>query len=307
MTPDGELLRRFIETITAEQGAAANTTEAYQRDIAEFIGSLNLHGKNLIEARSDDIRAHLTTLHQAGLSAGTLSRKLSAIRQCFRFLYSEGDRTDNPALTVDMPKQGKSLPKYLSLTEVDSLMDTLRADSSPEGLRLLALVELLYASGMRVTELVTLPANVLQTSGGKILPYLTITGKGNKERLVPLNTPAIAALQEYIAIRELFIKGFGTSPWLFPSITKKGIPSHFTRQRFGQLLKEIALNSGLDPDKVSPHVLRHSFASHLLEGGADLRVVQQLLGHASISTTQIYTHIMHERLKQVMKEFHPLA
>ncbi len=257
-----------------------------------------------------DVGAYLRSRSEAGLASSSRARRLSAVRQLFKFLAAEGVIVEDPALGLVGPKQQRSLPKTLSVAEVDRLIETARAHTETaqgrdlvRALRLHALIETLYATGLRVTELVTLPRSVL-TGDGRVL---TIKGKGGRERLVPLNQAARTALDRYLNVGREEQDGVApmvTTKWLFAS---RGAEGHLTRQRLAQELKELAAEAGLDPARVSPHVLRHAFASHLLDRGADLRSVQQLLGHADISTTQIYTHVLEERLKKLVFEHHPLA
>ena len=294
--------------LTAERGAAAHTVEAYTRDLADFLAFLAAKGKNARTATPDHLRAYLAGLARKGLAPTSRARKLSAMRQFFRFLFGEGLRADDPCSAIDSPKLGRPLPKILSLAEVETLLETAKdaGATAAEGtgrrraLRLYAALETLYATGLRVSELISLPRNVLMADDR----VLTIKGKGGRERLVPLNETARAALSAHLAaVRADEAEGRAVSPWLFPSSGGQ----HLTRQRFGQELKALALAAGLEPARVSPHVLRHAFASHLLERGADLRTVQQLLGHADISTTQIYTHVIEERLRRLVEQHHPLA
>ncbi len=293
-----QYLENFLEMLSAERGAAANTLEAYKRDLLDINGFLL---KGLAKASTDQLRAYLVQLEKEGVKASTVARRLSALRQYFRFLYDEGLSTDDPSSTLESPKLQRPLPKMMSEDDVDSLLICAAEGKEPEDLRLLCLLELLYASGLRITELVSLPYGAVSRDQDHML----IMGKGQKERLVPLSIPARDALSAYKSVRGWFIpKGMDDSPYLFPSSGKEG---YLTRQRVGQLLKALALDAGLDPKKVSPHVLRHAFASHLLNRGADLRVVQQLLGHADISTTQIYTHIQDEKLMELVQYAHPLA
>lgn len=303
-----QLIGQFLEMLAAERGAADNTLQAYRRDLDDFLAFLGVRSQELNAVISADISAYLRAMSESGLAPASRARRLSAIRQLFKFLAAEGHIAEDPAHGLAGPKKGRALPKTLSVAEVDRLIETARARIEPakgrdrvRALRLYALIEMLYATGMRVSELVGLPRSVLAGDGR----VLTIKGKGGRERLVPLNQAARAALERYLSV------GFddGVAPmlatkWLFAS---RGVEGHFTRQRLGQELKELALEAGLDPERVSPHVLRHAFASHLLDRGADLRSVQQLLGHADISTTQIYTHVLEERLKKLVFEHHPLA
>ena len=300
-------LSLFVEMLMAERGAASHTIDAYTRDLAGFLAFLADEKATASTATSDHLRAYLEVLAADGLAPTSRARKLSAIRQFFRILLSEGVRKDDPTSAIDSPRRGRPLPKVLSLAEVDALIRTAKeaCAASLEGAsrlrahRLNALLETLYASGLRVSELMGLPRDVLAVDDR----VLTIRGKGGRERLVPLNHAAREALSSYLALLERE-EALRASPFLFPSGDGA---QHITRQRFGQELKALALAAGLDPARVSPHVLRHAFASHLLERGADLRTVQQLLGHADISTTQIYTHVIEERLRRLVEEHHPLA
>jgi integrase/recombinase XerD len=284
----------------AERGAAANTLAAHARDLEDAAAWCARRGDDLAGADTRMLRAYMQALTKSGLSAATAARRLSCLRQFFRFLYAEGMRGDDPALALDAPRRARSLPKILSEAEVDALLTAARARDGAEGRRLLALLELLYATGMRVSELVGLryPPRADDPR------FLLVRGKGDKERLVPLSEPALAALDEYLAVRQQFLKQNAVSRWLFPS---RGASGHLTRLRVSQLLDELAVEAQIDPRRVSPHVLRHAFASHLLAHGADLRAVQQMLGHADIATTQIYTHVLEERLKQLVQQHHPLA
>ncbi|MEM7169653.1 MAG: site-specific tyrosine recombinase XerD [Pseudomonadota bacterium] len=286
-----------------ERGAAANTIEAYRRDLESLSAFLAKRQVTVHRADSDSLRAYLSAQAAAGMAAGTAARRLSSLRQYYRFLITEGVRGDDPTAVLDSPKQGRRLPKVLQEAEVDRLLQTARGRQGPEALRLTALLETLYATGLRVSELVALPKASAERKGR----FLTVRGKGNKERIVPLSEPALAAIEAYLAVRSSFFpkgKSIKESPWLFPS---RGRSGHVTRHRVGQLLKELAIEAELDPAAVSPHVLRHAFASHLLHHGADLRSVQMMLGHADISTTQIYTHILDERLKSLVQNHHPLS
>jgi integrase/recombinase XerD len=290
-------LDAFFEMLAAERNAAANTLSAYRRDLEDL--SAFLKG-DLAKASSADLRRYLGFLADNDLSPRTQARRLSALKQFYRFLVEDGRRSDDPTAALDAPKLGRPLPKLLSEEEMTALITVCNALDGAEGARLLAMIELLYATGLRVSELVRLPVSVVMRDQ----PFLTVRGKGGKERLVPLNGPARGALNAYLAHRAGFMKGIPNSSFLFPSRGKEG---HLTRQRFGQLLKEIALKANIDPARVSPHVLRHAFATHLLDHGADLRSLQKMLGHADISTTQIYTHVQQDRLKSLVEAHHPLA
>ena len=301
LTPaDERLLDAFIEMLAAERGAAANTLDSYLRDLSDCARFLNGRDSDLARATSEDLRAYVAALAAAGRSPRTAARRLSAIRQVYRFLFTEGLRGDDPAAGLDAPRRGRSLPKLLSEAEVDLLLQTARERQGPEGVRLEALLELLYATGLRVSELVCLPLDAVARDP----VVLIVRGKGERERLVPLSEPARAAVADFLGVRERFLSGRKDSRWLFPS---RGESGHLTRHRVGQLLKDLAREAGIDPTRVSPHVLRHAFATHLLDHGADLRSVQKMLGHADISTTQIYTHVLDERLKALVRDHHPLG
>lgn len=295
----------FLEMLAVERGGAANTIESYRRDLTDVAGFLARRKRSLLDAGEEHLRGYLRSLSDAGMAASTAARRLSAMRQFYRFLYAEGLRGDDPTSAIDSPKRGRALPKYLSEAEVEALLTAARRHGTAESARLVALLEVLYATGLRVSELVGLPLSALSRDGW----MLTVRGKGGKERMVPLNEVARQAVRDYYGLRERFLrKARNRSPkagtYLFPS---RGRDGHLTRVRFSQLLKELAAEAGLDPRRVSPHVLRHSFASHLLAHGADLRSLQQMLGHSDISTTQIYTHVLDERLKALVEAAHPLA
>jgi len=285
--------------LLAERGVARNTLDAYARDLKDFARFLGKED-GLATATSDKLRAYFHALKKSGFSPRTAARRLSALRQFYQFLFAEGLRADDPSSVLDSPKQGRLLPKYLTEEDVEALLKAARRQQGPRGLRVQALLEILYATGLRVSELVSLPLSAMTRDAR----FLIVCGKGGKERMVPLGVPAVKALVAYQAVRKVFLGGDGGAPWLFPSRAGTG---HLTRQRFLQLLKALAADAGLDPAKVSPHVLRHAFASHLLAHGADLRSVQQMLGHADIATTQIYTHVLQARLKHLVDTRHPLA
>lgn len=289
----------FLEMLAAERGAARNTLDAYARDLRGFLAYASRRDRDALTADADDLRAWLSVQAAAGMSARTTARRLSALRQFFHFLYAEAMRGDDPSLAIDGPKQGRPLPKYLSEEEVDRLLATAAALPGPRGQRTTALLEILYATGLRVSELVGLPLSAI----GRDAQVLSVRGKGGKGRMVPLTEPATDALAAWLVTRAKF-STVGNNPWLFPSRAAEG---HLTRVRFGQILKELAVEAGIAPARVSPHVLRHSFASHLLAHGADLRSLQQMLGHSDIGTTQIYTHVLAERLKALVQAAHPLA
>lgn len=300
------LAESFLEMLMAERGASVNTVDAYRRDLQQFYAHAARRKWAIESVTRQQIEAFMVHLSKANMSPASAARKLSCLKQFFKFLYSDGHRADNPAATIASPSAGRSLPSVLSSQDIAALLKAARECEDANGIRMLALIEMLYASGLRVSELVTLKLSHIQKNPTKphgLEEFLLIKGKGGKERLVPLNGSAIAALAAYLAQRAEFTKG-ESSPWLFASNSAEG---HLTRQRFGQLLKELALQAGLDPSRISPHTLRHSFATHLLAGGADLRIIQELLGHADISTTQIYTHISHEHLQELVETHHPLS
>ncbi|MFL9828110.1 site-specific tyrosine recombinase XerD [Rhodoplanes sp. SY1] len=298
----------FLDMIAAERGAGKNTLDAYARDLADVSDRLAAVGRSVLDARTEDLRAYLAGLTARGFKATSVARKLSAVRQLCRFLYAEGHRKDDPAAMIEGPRRGRALPKILSVAEVDRLIETARALAArieqSEGerlraLRMICLLEVLYATGLRVSELIALPAAAARRDER----MLVVRGKGSKERMVILNGAARDAMKDWLGA--LAAAGrFEGSRWLFPSFSETG---HLTRQHAARELKDLAIAAGLRPDKVSPHVLRHAFASHLLQNGADLRSVQMLLGHADISTTQIYTHVLEERLKSLVRDLHPLA
>jgi integrase/recombinase XerD len=303
---DQKLVDLFLDMLAAERGAGENTLAAYARDLADFSQFLHGKGTSLTDAASDHVRDYMAALDARGFATASLARKLSAVRQLFRFLYAEGKRRDDPAAILQGPKRGRTLPKILSVQEVDTLLKTSQAamqdETSPPAERLRAarlhcLLELIYATGLRVSELVALPAAAARRDQRMIV----VRGKGGRERLVPLNDAARRAMADYLALRA---EKDADSKWLFPSFGESG---HLSRQHFARELKAVAAAAGLRAERVSPHVLRHAFASHLLQNGADLRVVQTLLGHSDISTTQIYTHVLEERLKSLVRDLHPLT
>ena len=283
----------------AERNAAVNSRAAYRRDLEDAARFLALRKIELARASEEEVRAYITSL--SSFAARTQARRLSALRQFFRFLASEGHRAEDPTRNIDAPKLGRALPKYLSEDEVLSLLKIVTRLKGADGARLRAMLELLYAAGLRVTELVSLPVGGILFDRGLV----QVKGKGGKERMVPLGDPAVAALKEWLVHRKKMLGDKRSSTFLFPSFTAK--TGYVTRQRFFQLLKEIGVQAGLAPERLSPHVLRHAFATHLLEHGADLRSVQTMLGHADIATTQIYTHVATDRLTKTVVEHHPLG
>ena len=297
----------FLEMLVETRGASIATRDSYRRDLSDFFNYATKHKLDMLTLQHAAIADYLADLSARHMAAATLARRRSSLTQWFKFLISERLISENPVLLVRGPKRSRSLPKLLSKAEVQQLIATAHADDSLEAMRLNALMEIIYASGMRVSELVSLTMQHIQRDPKRpkhIQPYFLITGKGSKDRIVPLHQGAIAALQAYLSVRDEFLVPNRDSRYLFPSHSKQG---HLTRQRFGQLLKTLCMNAGIAPGRCSPHTLRHSFATHLLEGGADLRVIQELLGHSDIATTQIYTHIADSRLVSVMNSKHPLA
>jgi len=291
--------------MSVERAAARNTLTAYGRDLADATGFLAGRGRDLADASAEDVEAYFAALGARGLAPATAARRRAAVRQFYRFVLGEGWRADDPSRRIEAPRKGRSLPKVLSRAEVDALIAAAGArDGGPNGaggLRLVCMVEMAYASGLRISELTGLTLDALARDPA----YLIVKGKGGKERLAPLNDAARTAVKTYLSVRSDFLlPADKANPWLFPSRGKAG---RLTPRRFAQMLDEAAVQAGIDPARVSPHVLRHAFATHLLEGGADLRVVQTLLGHADIGTTQIYTHVAGDRLAEVVATRHPLA
>lgn len=294
---DSGLIEAFLEMLSAERGARANTLDAYARDLEDA----RLELKALANADAEAVEAYVAGLAKRGLAAATARRRISALRQFYRFLLSENVRSDDPTARLDAPKRARSLPKTLSLEEIEALI------GAAESARDKALIELLYGAGLRVSELVSLPLRAAPKPGQA---HMIIEGKGGKERLVALGRPALSALDAHLAAREGLLpkdeaKRARAARWLFPS--QSAADGKLTRRRVAQLLEQAAQKAGIDPARVSPHVLRHAFATHLVEGGADLRTVQTLLGHADIATTQIYTHVAEGRLKTLVETKHPLA
>ncbi len=304
---DAALIEGFLEMMSAERGAASNTLSSYRRDLADYTAFLSARGSDPDHAGAETIRDYLADLEDRGFAASSASRRLSALRQFHQYLFSEGIRGDDPSGIIDGPRRPVRLPGVLSEKDVEKLLEAANAAVEASGIsdrdrlrraRMHTLVEMLYATGLRVSELVSLPTGALRGEAR----FFTVRGKGGHERMVPLTEKARQAAARYLALRAEADTGGG--PWLFPSFGESG---HLTRQAFARDLKDLAVSVGIAAAKVSPHVLRHAFASHLLQNGADLRVVQQLLGHADISTTQIYTHVLEERLRTLVTEHHPLA
>jgi integrase/recombinase XerD len=308
--PSGDpLVTGFLAMLAAERGASDHTVAAYRRDLGDYQRFLHDRGAQALTAATDDIRNYLGALQRRGFCPSSSARRLSAIRQFHRFLYSEGKRGDDPGTVIEGPRRGRPLPKVLSVAEVDRLLEIARqgvtdpsrpAEERLRAVRTFCLIEVLYATGLRVSELVGLPRSVTTQRRG----LLTICGKGGRERLVPLSDPARAAIKAYRSELEATQLALRSSPYLFPADSHSG---HLTRQAFARDLKIAAAAAGLANNRISPHVLRHAFASHLLQNGADLRVVQELLGHADVSTTQIYTHVLDARMKAMVRDLHPLS
>jgi integrase/recombinase XerD len=305
---DEVLVELFLDMLAAERGAGENTLSAYRNDLGDLSSHLRAASRTIADATTDNLREFIASLAERGFKASSLARRLSAVRQLYRFLYAEGKRADDPAAVLEGPKRARSLPKVLSIAEVDALLKQAHATATNEkqppaqrlrAARLLCLLEVVYATGLRVSELVALPASAARRDQR----MLVVRGKGGKERIVPLNDQAKHAMTGYLELRAHAGRD-AHSKWLFPSSGEQG---HLTRQHFARELKTMGQACGIQPARLSPHVLRHAFASHLLHNGADLRVVQTLLGHADISTTQIYTHVLEERLKTLVRDLHPLA
>lgn len=299
----------FLDMIAAERGAARNTIEAYRRDLSDYVGFLEKFGGSPVTADTSTIRRYLANLQTRGMEASSSARKLSSIRQFHRFLVAENLRGDDPAAILEGPRRAPAAPKVLNVDQVDALIEAARAamaqpDLSParklRAARLYALVELLYATGLRVSELVALPKSAARTKEA----FITVRGKGGRDRLVPLTQGAREAVAAFRETMKQAAPALAESKWLFPSDAESG---HLTRQAFARDLKDLAASVGIAAAAISPHVLRHAFASHLLQNGADLRIVQELLGHADISTTQIYTHVLDERTRAMVRDLHPLG
>ncbi len=303
-TPSQSLVDGFLDMLSAERGAAKNTLDAYRRDLADYLGFMATKRATPLKIDSAGVRSYLMDLDARGFQSSSAARRLSSLRQFHRFLYAEGHRADDPTLVLEGPRKARPLPKILSMEEVDRLLAPIEVSQTPSyaarlrSARLACLLEILYASGLRVSELVSLP---LTAARGRER-VLFIKGKGGRERLVPLSEPALAAMAAYrLVLDERPRKG---NIWLFPADSESG---HLTRQAFARDLKDRAATVGIPAARISPHVIRHAFASHLLQNGADLRVVQELLGHADVSTTQIYTHVLDERLRSMVRDLHPLS
>jgi integrase/recombinase XerD len=306
--PASRLVAQFLDALASERGASANTLAAYRRDLSDYEWHLSAQGTNALKAGAQHVQTYLSSRGADGLRAASLARRLSAIRQFHKHLYAEGYRRDDPTLPVEGPRRGRPLPRVLTVDDVDRLIRTARdgldASERPLRERLVAarttcLIELIYGSGLRISEALGLPKSAARAKE----PLVAVRGKGGKERLAPLSAPSRAAIAAYHALLGEAAPSMASSRWLFPADSASG---HMTRQGFARDLKVVASAAGLSPAQVSPHVLRHAFASHLLQNGADLRVVQDLLGHADISTTQIYTHVLDERARSMVRDLHPM-
>jgi integrase/recombinase XerD len=306
--PIGRVVVGFLEALAAERGVSLNTIEAYRRDLSDYESRLGERGENPVTAGAADVRAYLSACGAQGLKASSLARRLSAIRQFHKHLYAEGIRRDDPTLTIEGPSRGRPLPRLLTVEDVERLITVASNGFDDPGrpvrqrlalARMTCLIELIYASGLRVSEVLSLPKSVARVKE----PFVAVRGKGGKERLAPISEPARAAMRAYRGLLGEVSPGLAMSPWLFPADSDSG---HLTRQAFARDLKAAAVAAGIPAARISPHVLRHAFASHLLQNGADLRVVQDLLGHADISTTQIYTHVLDERAKAMVRDLHPM-
>ena len=316
---DQELLINFIQKIKAEDGLAVNTVISYQKDLELFCKFLEQNNLTIFDVDINIIRQYLLKLDQTNLKSSSLLRKISTLKNFFKFLYQENIIKENPAVEIESPKKTRQLPKYLTQEEMFKMLDEVNKDKTEFGLKLATMLEILYSCGLRVSELVSLPISALSFDNNQIRNYLIVKGKGGKERMVVLNKASIKILEEYLLLRKKIVNN--DCYWLFPGNNRsskivdstnlnkkiKAIKTHLTRQRFHGMLKELAIKVGLDQNRVHPHVIRHSFATHLLNNGIDLRMLQELLGHSDISTTEIYTHILNSKLKEVIEKNHPLA
>lgn len=301
---DTRRIEAFLDTLRAERGAADNTIEAYRRDLEDASSYLRANKTSLIDAGERDLSAFVRDLHERGMSAATVSRRLSALRRFFRFQLGDNERQDNPTSRLDGPATRRDPPDVLSREEVSRLIEAAQGPE-PSDLRTICLIELLYGAGLRASECCDLPLSALPAPGATVL---IVRGKGDKERITPLGKPALSALKNYMAVRQQFLPKSAVRStaqrYVFPS---RGAGGRLTRRRLGQILEDLAMKANISLERVTPHALRHAFATHLLSGGADLRAVQLLLGHADISTTQIYTHVVTDELRDLLEAAHPLA
>lgn len=308
-TLEYKYLEAFVEMLLSERSASSNTVISYTNDISDLINFFHKKNCNISKITLSDIEDYFATFYQKQFNATTISRKISSIKQFFQFLLTEDIRKDNPTTMLEMPKLMASVPKAVGEDIIMKMLQSLYKDKTYEGVRNSAMLEILYSTGMRVSELISIKITDLQRNPKtkKLSNVMIILGKGNKERVVILNQNTIDKLEEYIQIRNQFIKKTKHDVhWLFPSVTKKGQISHITRQRFGQILKEIATLNNIDMNLISPHKIRHSFATHMLQNGANIRVIQELLGHANINSTQIYTKVYQKQALAALQN-HPLA
>ncbi len=302
-------LNNFIEMLAVERSAANNTILSYRKDISDLILFLTSKNNDITKVNHSEIVCYINDLNNQKLANSTIARKISSIRQFFEFMISEKLRPDNPALKIAIPKRNQLLPKSLPENSIEKLLESAEADKSAEGIRNAAMLETLYATGMRISELVTLKIQSLERNltDNSLLNSMLISGKGGRERIVILSDSAISKLSEYLIIRQHFLESRSyITDWLFPSLTKRGKITYISRQRFGQILKSIALSNGIEPKLISAHKIRHSFASHMLRNGANIRIIQELLGHVSISSTQIYTKVYPSRAAEAVLLNHPL-
>tara|TARA_B100001059_G_scaffold229430_1_gene262019 strand:- start:69 stop:986 length:918 start_codon:yes stop_codon:yes gene_type:complete len=299
MSTDDDILLLFDEMLLVERQAAKNTRRAYKSDIHSYIKFINVkYSLSILNVESKNITSWYRSLSEKSISRNSYLRKISSIKEFYRFLYSDGLIKNNPAKDIESPKKHQNIPKVLTIRQIEDIINALKSDNCLKSIRLLALIEIMYSTGIRVEELMSISLNAINYENQSIF----IKGKGGKERVVPFGINALKAIKKYIGIRELFIKNKNNSSFMFPSIGKQG---YLTARRFSQLLKEVSIKAELSDLSISPHILRHSFATHMLSGGADLRVLQEILGHADISTVQIYTHIVDDKKKMALS-FHPL-
>ena len=299
MSADDNILLLFDEMLLAEKQLANNTRRAYKSDITSYIKFIHVkYNLSILDVESKNITSWFRSLSQNSISRNSYLRKLSSIKEFYRFLSSDGIIKFDPTKEIESPKKNQNIPKVLTTRQIEDIINILKPENSPKSIRLLALIEIMYSTGIRVEELVSISLNSINYENQSIF----IKGKGGKERIVPFGINALKAIKNYINIREFFLKKKKNSSFMFPSISKQG---YLTARRFSQILKEVAIKANLSHLSISPHILRHSFATHMLSGGADLRVLQEILGHADISTVQIYTHIVDDR-KKIALTFHPL-
>jgi len=295
------LVENFLEILASEKGLSKNTLSSYKIDLDQFVDFIQKKNVKTIESREKEIKEFINTFRQRGYEKSTISRKISSLTHFFNFLLEENEIKTNPFKNFQVPKQKKKLPIILSSKHIDKILEFTKLDQSIAGVRLYTMIEILYATGIRVSELVEMKLSSVYEDKN----FLLVAGKGNKERLVPISNKTRETLDKYLSIRGNFFNDKNNSEWLFPS--KRSSMGHITRQRFNQLLKQLNIEANIGIKSISPHKLRHAFATHLLENGMDLRSLQQILGHSDISTTQIYTHVLKERLKEIIKDNHPLS